>query len=114
MTKNEYKSEREIILADTPKIKWGAKPTEEQKAITSEINRRLNELKARYIALNASIKLGSKIDIVLNSGRIVRNVTLLEYGLYVDQTPGPVSYKEGSRTKFITLPIRSVTLSSNE
>lgn len=114
MTKEEYLSERKIILADTPQFKWGVKPTEEQKAMISAVYKRLNELKARYIALNASIKLGSKVDIVLNSGRVVRNVTLLEYGLYVDQTPGPISYKEGSRTKFITLPIRSVTLNSNE
>jgi flagellar basal body L-ring protein FlgH len=110
MSPDDYKKLRNSLIQIKPKIKFGSKPTEEQKEKSKLINEKLKNLLNEYIEKTKPCSIGDVVTIVLNKGRIAKNVTVTNLGILTDGKIHPTSYLEEGKMKYITSPIKEITI----
>ncbi len=113
MTREEYYQKRESLNAEKPKLKFGDKPTESQKEKTSLINKELKKLVENYIELNKPCNVNDFAEIKLRSGKVVKGI-VLEFGILHDGYVHPIAYKDGGKTKYITVPTQKLIIHVNK
>lgn len=108
MNKEEYFKSRELLIKQQPKIKFGSKPTEEQKEISKKINSKLQVLLEQYIDSCKPCSIGNKVNMTLNEGRKVKEVFVANLGILHDGNIHPTAYIEQNKTKYITKPVLKI------
>lgn len=115
MEKVEYENRKQSLRSMLITPAFGEKLTPEQSESNKAINSQLKDLNSEYLNVNKPCDIGDIVNMVLNSGRKVRNAEIVELGILHDGMIHPTAYKIGSKTMFITVPIQSieVVLKSN-
>jgi hypothetical protein len=82
---------------------------EEVKVKRENLDAFTEKLKTAYIEKNKPCDIGDEVKITLGSGRIDKGV-VISFGIFGDKCVHISSYKDGSKTKYITVPTQSVEI----
>jgi len=74
-----------------------------------QLNERLEYIRLEYIDTCKPCNVGDVVDITLNSGRTERGLAA-SFGILKDGMVHVTSYKQGSKTRYITSPNKSVNV----
>jgi hypothetical protein len=109
----DFYKERAHIVSRLPKIKFGEKPTEEQKEIAIAVNKECKELLQRYIQETKPCDIGDLVSMTLKHGRKVEGI-VLSLNILHDGKIHPTSYKIKNKVMYISQPLRSLTVISKK
>ena len=82
---------------------------EEVKTKRSALDAYVEKLKHAYIEKNKPCNIGDLVKITLGSGRVDKG-EVVSFGILADKCVHITAYKDGSKTKYITVPTQSVEL----
>ncbi len=109
MNREEYLEKRDELLSQRPKIKFGSKPTDDQKEKSKLINQQLKEILDTYIESSKPCNLNDTVQMVLNCGRTVKGM-VTDMGILHDGNIHPTAYKVGNKTMYITVPVKEIKI----
>jgi hypothetical protein len=82
---------------------------EEVKVKRASLDAFVDRLKTSYIEKNKPCNIGDYVRITLGSGRVVKG-DVVSFGILSDKGVHISAYKEGSSTRFITVPTQNVEI----
>ena len=82
---------------------------EEVKVKRVSLDAFVDRLKASYIEKNKPCNIDDYVKITLGSGRVAKGI-VVSFGILADKCVHITAYKEGSQTKYITVPTQGVEI----